>query len=315
MIRKKLYFHRLRMYILPSVSEGNDRKYFSVEKERLFLQKILKEIKTSKKFMEFSYNKQSVAIEFVQGVDSFLNDGKGIICGKLSRHKDNHSFQLRTKGTATEKEIVVGKNQVFEARSYFFIDTDNMVIGYLNEVSAPSIKALEDWIYTVTKNSDNIGTIWCEVTGIATKDMINNLKKADYIGSISYNMEIPANLAVEKTNLSENEYKKLKNQKLVRVRYQLIADKRNKSTFSDKKDIGNFFNRLRNSQFVKTINVKMKSHKEDHVQEVRLINNPLNYSIDFDFDGSTLGNYNKIISTRIVNEYKKYKDEIADLYT
>ena len=59
----------------------------------------------------------------------------------------------------------------------------------------------------------------------------------------------------------------------------------------------------------------MKSHKEDHVQEVRLINNPLNYSIDFDFDGSTLGNYNKIISTRIVNEYKKYKDEIADLYT
>ena len=190
-----------------------------------------------------------------------------------------------------------------------------MVIGYLNEVSAPSIKALEDWIYTVTKNSDNIGTIWCEVTGIATKDMINNLKKADYIGSISYNMEIPANLAVEKTNLSENEYKKLKNQKLVRVRYQLIADKRNKSTFSDKKDIGNFFNRLRNSQFVKTINVKMKSHKEDHVQEVRLINNPLNYSIDFDFYGSTLGNYNKIISTRIVNEYKKYKDEIADLYT
>ena len=46
MIRKKLYFHRLRMYTLPSVSEGNDRKYFSVDKEKMFLQEILKEIKT-----------------------------------------------------------------------------------------------------------------------------------------------------------------------------------------------------------------------------------------------------------------------------
>ena len=41
----------------------------------------------------------------------------------------------------------------------------------------------------------------------------------------------------------------------------------------------------------------------------------LDYSIDFDFDGSTSCNYNKIISNRIVNEYKKYKDEISDLYT
>lgn len=315
MIRKKLYFHRLRMYTLLSVSKGNDRKYFSVEEERSFLKEILKDIKTSKKFMEFTYNKQSVAIEFVQGVKDFLDNGKGIICGKLSRRKDNHSFQLRTKGTATEKEIVVEENQIFEARSYFFIDTDNMVIGYLNEMSAPSIKALEDWIYTVTKNSDNIGTIWCEVTGIATKDMINNLKKADYIGSISYDMEIPANLAVEKTNLSEKDYKKLRNQKVVRIKCQLIADKRNESTFNDENDVSSFFNSLKNIPFVRKINVKMKSHEEDHVQEVRLINNPLNYSINFDFEGSTPGDYNEIISNRIVNEYKKYKDEISDLYT
>lgn len=255
-----------------------------------------------------------MAIQFILGVDDFLKNKSGIICGKLSRPSDKHAYQLRTKGTADEEEIATKKDQLFEARSYFLIDTDSMIIAYLYEKSAPQIAALGDWVYSTTKNNASMSTVWGQVTGIATKDMIDNLKKADYIGNIEYFMEIPANLAVEYTQLSENEYKKLQNQKSIRLRYQLVADKRGVSSFNDSKEVGGFFESLKNNSLVKRVKVKMKDKKEDRVKEVQLVNNPLNYSIDFNFDAMNDTEYDKIISNRIQSEYNLHKKEINDLY-
>ncbi len=58
----------------------------------------------------------------------------------------------------------------------------------------------------------------------------------------------------------------------------------------------------------------MKDKKEDRVKEVQLVNNPLNYSIDFNFDAMNDTEYDKIISNRIQSEYNLHKKEINDLY-
>lgn len=314
MTKKKLCFHRLQMYFLGGISEGNDPNFLDISEEKENLYKILNGIEAIPKFMEFKYKNRTVAIEFILGIDNFLKNKSGIICGKLSHSRDKHAYQLRTKGTADEEEIATKENQLFEVRSYFLIDTDSMIIAYLYERSAPQIEALGDWIYSTTKSSASMSTVWGQVTGIATKDMIDNLKKADYIGNIEYFMEIPANLAVEYTQLSENEYKKLQNQKSIRLRYQLVADKRGVSSFNDSKEVGGFFESLKNNSLVKRVKVKMKDKKEDRVKEVQLVNNPLNYSIDFNFDAMNDTEYDKIISNRIQSEYNLHKKEINDLY-
>lgn len=314
MTRKKLCFHRLQMYFLGGISEENDPNFLDISEEKENLYKILNGIEAIPKFMEFKYKNRTVAIEFILGIDNFLKNKSGIICGKLSHSRDKHAYQLRTKGTADEEEIATKENQLFEARSYFLIDTDSMIIAYLYERSAPQIEALGDWIYSTTKSSASMSTVWGQVTGIAIKDMINNLKKADYIGNIEYFMEIPADLAAEYTQLNESEYKKLQNQKFIRLRCQLVADKRGVSSFSDSKEVGGFFENLKNNSLIKRVKVKMKDKKEDHVKEVQLVNNPLNYSIDFNFDAIGDAEYDETISNRIQSEYILHKKEINDLY-
>ena len=302
------------MYVLQPMSKSNDRKYFTIGETKNSLKEILNNMDKESLFDEFTYKKQRIAIEFISGVSNFLDKNSGIICGKLSRARDKHAYQLRTQGTANDAEIAVKKNQLFEARSYFLLDTDNMVIGYLNEKAAPSIDSLGDWIYEFTKRKDKINQIWGEVTGIATKDMIEDLQKAEYLGNIEYTMEIPQDLAVEKTNLPETEYRKLKNQKMIRLKMSLVAEKRNVSSFKDKKDIKSFFNYLKGNPFINKIGVKMRDKKGDHVREVKLVNNPLNYSINFDFN-TIDKNYDNVISDRIKNEYLCNKNEISNLYT
>lgn len=315
MTERKLFFHRLRMYTFTANSDGSEQKLFELTKEQKILKNILKGIKTNPKFMEFIYNRQSIAIEFITGVDDFLKTGKGIICGKLSHPKDKHAYQLRTKGTPDEQEIAVKQNQIFEARSYFIIDTNSMVIGYLNETSAPRINALGEWIYQATKNDEQCATVFGEVTGIATKDMVKNLKKAAYVGTIRYVMEIPKNLAAEYTGLSEKDYRTLKNQKMIRIEAKLIADKRGVSTFNNEKDTEDFFDKLKDNNLIKKIWVKMRKNKSDHVREVQLVNNPLNYSIDFEYDAIKAGKYDETIARRIQSEYENHKDEVNDLYS
>ncbi|KAB1959033.1 hypothetical protein [Lactobacillus johnsonii] len=314
MTRKKLCFHRLQMYFLGGISEGNDPNFLDISEEKENLYKILNGIEAIPKFMEFKYKNRTVAIEFILGIDNFLKNKSGIICGKLSHSRDKHAYQLRTKGTSDEEEIATKENQLFEARSYFLIDTDSMIIAYLSERSAPQIEALGDWIYSTTKSSASMSTVWGQVTGIAIKNMINNLKKADYIGNIEYFMEIPADLAAEYTQLNESEYKKLQNQKFIRLRCQLVADKRGVSSFNDSKEVGGFFESLKNNSLIKRVKVKMKDKKEDHVKEVQLVNNPLNYSIDFNFDAIGDAEYDETISNRIQSEYILHKKEINDLY-
>ena len=58
----------------------------------------------------------------------------------------------------------------------------------------------------------------------------------------------------------------------------------------------------------------MRDKKGDHVREVKLVNNPLNYSINFDFN-TIDKNYDNVISDRIKNEYLCNKNEISNLYT
>lgn len=315
MTERKLFFHRLRMYTFAANSDGSEQKLFDLSKEQGILKSILKGIKTDPKFMEFIYKKQSIAIEFIAGVDNFLETGKGIICGKLSHPKDKHAYQLRTKGTPNEEEIAVKQNQIFEARSYFLIDTNTMVIGYLNETSAPRINALGEWIYQATNNNEKCATVFGEVTGIATKDMVKNLKEAAYVGTIRYVMEIPKNLAAEYTGLNEKDYRTLRNQKMIRIEAKLVADKRGISTFDSEKDTEGFFDKLKDNGLIKKIWVKMKRKKSDHVREVQLVNNPLNYSINFDFEAIKVDKYDETIANRIRSEYEQHEDEVSDLYS
>ncbi|MDK8117374.1 hypothetical protein ACEE97_05885 [Limosilactobacillus reuteri] len=315
MTQRKLYFHRLRMYTLTPNSEGSEQKYFDISKEKEILKDILNSIESDPKFMEFVYKKQSIAIEFITGVDGYLKNSSGIICGKLSHPKDKHAYQLRTKGTPDEEEIAVKQDQIFEARSYFLIDTNSMVIAYLNETSAPRITALGEWISIATNRSEEMATTFGNVTGIATKDMVNNLKKAAYLGTIRYVMEIPKELAAEYTGLSEKDYKKLKNQKTIKIEAQLVANKRGVSTLDDEDDTGTFFKNILKNQLIKRIWVKMKAKKTDHVREVQLVNNPLSYSIDFDFNAIAATDYDETISKRIQSEYEQHIDEINELYS
>ena len=82
-----------------------------------------------------------------------------------------------------------------------------------------------------------------------------------------------------------------------------------------------YFHRLRmytltpNSEGSEQKYFDISKEKEILVREVQLVNNPLSYSIDFDFNAIAATDYDETISKRIQSEYEQHIDEINELYS
>lgn len=316
---RKLKFHRLRMYDFTANSEDNTQRFLNLEQENEVLCNILESINSNSKIEEFTSKKHSTSIEFISGINDYMNGNSTIICGKLSRPKDRHAYQLRKRGTAQQRSIVQNDDEQFEAKSYFIIDTSTMIIGYLFEQSAPQIYALGDFVSEITAKNNEQHSVFGAVSDIAIEDMIDNLSQSAYIGTIEYFMEIPNNMPVDVTGLSEPEYRNLSNQKLIRSTISLVADKRGVSVFDE--DAENvqeikkgFFQNLKNDLHIRKVKVNMKHKKVDKIQTVDLVNNPLIYKVDFDYGKISDSEFDNTICSKITSEFVAHKDEIEDLY-
>lgn len=271
-----MYFHRLRMYNFTANSEGSKQVFLTIQQEKEILRSLLKELPGDPKYKEYSFKRRMVTVEFLKGVKKFIKGNESIICGKLSNPRDSHAYQIRERGSNKPKDIAPEKNEFFEARSYFLLDTENMVIAYLSEQSAPSIQALGGLVTKTTSEYSELSNVIGEVSDIATKDMIDNLADAAYIGTISFTSEIPSELPIDQTGLSEKEYRKLKNQKFIRTTVQLVVNKRGVSAFDEddknsKQEKKGFFKSLHLNKKIKKIKVKMKEKEGDKIKEVSLI--------------------------------------------
>jgi hypothetical protein len=60
------------MYTLNPISKGNDQDFLDLSKEKDSLCRILNKMKGTPKFMEFEHKGETLAIEFISGVDNFL---------------------------------------------------------------------------------------------------------------------------------------------------------------------------------------------------------------------------------------------------
>lgn len=319
MTYKKMYFHRLRMYNFTANSKGSKQVFLTIKQEKEVLRSLLKGLPGDPKYKEYSFKRRMVTVEFLKGVKKFVKGDDNIICGKLSNPRDSHAYQIRERGSNKPKSIAPEKNEFFEARSYFLLDTESMVIAYLSEQSAPSIQSLGGLITTTTSESSELSDVIGEVSDIATKDMIDNLADAAYIGTISYTSEIPSKLPIDQTGLNEKEYRKLRNQKFIRTTVQLVVNKRGVSAFDEdsensRKEKKDFFKSLHLNKMVKKIKIKMKEKAEDNIKEISLINNPLIYQIKFDYGVIKDDEFDKTICKRMVSEYKLHKSEIKELY-
>lgn len=316
---RNLKFHRLRMYDFTANSEESTQRFLNLDQENEALHNILESIKSDPKIEEFTSKKHSTSIEFISGIDGYMNGDSAIICGKLSKPKDRHAYQLRKKGTSQQRSIVQEEDEQFEAKSYFIIDTSTMIIGYLFEQSAPQIYALGDFVSEITAKNNEQHSVFGAVSDIAIEDMIDNLSQSAYIGTIEYFMEIPKNMPVDVTGLSEKEYRNLSNQKLIRSTISLVADKRGVSVFDeDAKNVQEtkkgFFQNLKDNLHIRRVKVKMKHKEADKIQTVDLVNNPLIYKVDFDYGNISDSEFDNSICNKLTSEFAAHKDEIEDLY-
>ncbi|MDR4934438.1 hypothetical protein RF371_11610 [Companilactobacillus paralimentarius] len=286
---KNVTFFKINNYKFTKNSEDSKQVYLSNEESKnvlkVILEKALKD-KTSdenkdekRPVIEFLAKNYTCNMEIISGCNNFLDNDTGLLFGRLSKFKDPNEFQQRNEKTNATSSVVVQGN-VFEAKSYFLLDTDSMVYCFLRGSSAPSPLALHYMFSEKSKKIDNFDDVFSNSSQIQKADGLEILSKKDYIGSIYYNMAVSDKSKIEQTGLTENEYEELNNQKSASIRVNLIVE-RNKESIKGNKLIS-FVKKLL-SRGAEKIEIKAKNNDET-MQSFFVENNPLALRAKFNYD-------------------------------
>lgn len=300
---KVMHFFKLKLYRI----KGTEQDFFNKVEFATTVQKLIKDKLTNNtiKVLKEPQNpeSESAVIEVVKVTDKY-------IFGKIGTEKDIKAFQLRDNSTMKSSPLTKGKNETFEAFSYFYIDLKSHFVGYLQEMSAPSIKYLGD-VFT-----NEFNNTFGQLNNLYIEDALPILANCAVIGSIEYNMELPINnMPVELTHLPEHEIKKLQNQKRVTMSVKHIAERRTVSAFKDVEDLTTFLQYLKNHiKGLKTVKVNAKENEDSITQTYTLNNSPLTKKVDFDYTNTAGLNVKieEIIETRMDEEFDNSRKSLRD---
>lgn len=311
---KRVYFHRLNLYFFTANSdkEGPVQKFIKsadmVEKFKY----IFKYLSDNDKLEYQVKGKHITTFSFIKGVDNFLSSKGTIITGKLTCTRDYHSYQKRNKKTK-KVSSVASKSELFEARSYFSLDLSNGTIAYLmGEKVAPYVSDFSFFIEQVTEEIKTMNKIFGEVTDLVVKNGLALLSGKRQVGSIYYSIELPKDLPIEATGIvSQNEYNMLQEQDHVTIKVGLIANRTNKSTFENSNKLTIFFNKLLKKKGIKKVSAKAKGDDEDHMREIKLVNDPFIKTVEFEYTDEDADNtFEDSIQKKLETVYKDNKTEI-----
>lgn len=315
---KNVNFFRINNYRFTKNSEGSKQVYLSNSESKDVLKIILnkalesksndsgqKEVRPTIEFLAKSY---SCNMEIISGCNNFLKNDTGFLFGRLSRPKDPNEFQQRSEETNVTSSVAV-KGKVFEAKSYFLLDTDSMVYCFLKGSSAPSPLAFHYMFSEKSKEINNLDSVFSESSQIQKIDGLGILSKKANIGSIYYNMAVSDKSKIEQTGLNESEYEELSNQKSAVIRVSLTA-KRRKSSIKGKK-LSEFVKKLL-GRGAKKIEIKAWDDGE-LTQSYFVENNPLALRTAFNYDDSlTFEGFEKGIEKDLTMVFLSKKKELKD---
>lgn len=319
MTLKTLKFHKISLFTFKNNSDPTSAqsplKVKNIKESRTIIHDIVEGIQ-SRNYGIYSYDngKSRDTIEFLNS-NKFLDDkSKGILFGKISKVKDHHNYQKRKVHTNKEIKIIQSNDEIFESRTFFILDTSNLVLSYISEQGSPSIRSIEKFFSSFTEKSSKYMTIRCEVKDIMSKESIESIAKNEYVGDVKYVMEIPDSFSELDVPLKPKAYKRLHNQSKMEVIIKQKAVKRGTPIFGTKDTISdkiNYFNMINKIPGIKSIFAKTKEKKTDRVREVVVgEKNPFILKVNFDFNNSDDDNYVENICKRIVSEYNNLKDKI-----
>lgn len=169
---------------------------------------------------------------------------------------------------------------VFEAKSYFLLDTDSMVYCFLKGSSAPSPLALHYMFSERSKKISNFDRVFSKSNQLLKADGLDVLSKKKHIGSIYYDVPVSEKFRIEQTGLNEKDYEELTNQKSATVRVSLIAKRKKESTKGG--DLKNFLKKIIGFGAKR---IEVKAWDDDELTQSYFVeNNPLALRSKFDYD-------------------------------
>lgn len=230
------------------------------------------------------------------------------IFGKLCKVQDVVNFQIREKDTLASNRLVIESNQVLEKFSYFLMDTSNFAVSYIKESSAPTIHYLADAITQEFGNSNP--AVRGKMSALLAEDAIAVLAKKDIIGTIKYDMTIPASMGVEITGMNEKDYLDLQNVGSFKIQVQIKAHKRKKTTLKPENILG-FLSNIGKGKDKVVINAK--DADEDFIMPYVLDNNPYIKKVRFeDIEVDSIEEFDKEVFRKLKETYENNKRDVVE---
>lgn len=307
-VLKKIHFFRLDMYTKSLNSSGEEvQRNFTVEERKRIMNVLTRERLNESKSVKIHQVPNDISTDYA--VMEVLSEKENYVFGKLGKETDINTYQFRDEATLKSEALVRKVDQFFESFTYFIINLDNFSVAYLQESSAPSISYLERLITSQFQLSHEA---WGKITALMDPNALALISGKDVIGSITYNMTIPADAAIEITGLSESDYELLQNQKEMVVTVSLKAKARKQSVFMDKINALNFFSRIGEGKNKVVINAK--DDDEPFMQQYRLIDNPLVKKVKLEFHSDTTvhSDYSKELEQKLWELCERHKIEIEN---
>ncbi len=303
---KVIHFFRLDMYTLKENDKGNSFQSFLdiTSKDRYLMDIVENHLNENNavKIVKEPDNPQSK-----EAIFEVITHNDKYVFGKLGKEHDINQFETRENNTLKSQPLSKGSNELFEAFSYVLIDRSTFSVSYIKESTAPSILFLSYLITNIFKQNDKI---WGHVESLVDEDAISLLSGKDIIGTLSYDITLPAGYYKNISGLSEDEYTLLQNQKGTKVTVELKAKKRKESVFDSPKKARDFFNFLKREGKEK-IKVKAKDASDELMQDYQLVDNPLTKKAKFNYDDEEdLQSLQKQIEEQLWLKFNQNKTEI-----
>lgn len=303
---KKIHFFRLDMYTLRENSLGNSEQYFlDIHSKDQYLMDIVDHHLNENnaiKILKDPTDPKSKSATF-----EVINSNESYVFGKLGKEHDINQFETRESNTLKSQPLSKGANELFEAFSYVLIDRSSFSVSYIKENTAPSILFLS---YLITNLFKPDNRVWGHIESLIDEDAISLLSGKEIIGTLSYDMTIPAGFSNIISGLSEEEYDLLQNQKGTKITVEFKADKRKKSVFGDSEKARGFFSSIKRKGYEK-VKAKAKDEPDEIMQDYQLIDNPFTKKAKFSYDdGMNLEDLQKQIEEQLWTKFNENKTNI-----
>ncbi|EPB3004543.1 hypothetical protein ACRE4Z_001546 [Enterococcus hirae] len=303
---KNLHFFRLELLRLTEDRNGDSvMSPLSIKEKNIYLDDLVKNHLNSNNALKVKrYDNNSTKEKFASV--EIITSNEYYVFGKMGKEQDINQFQIRKNDSLESRLISKESDELFEAFSYFLIDKKTFAVTYIKEKVAPNISYLSDMFTQEFKDSNKI---WGKTIVLMDEDAIDKLSRKKVIGTIEYELTLPAGTHKEITGLSEDEYILLQNQKHIKTCVKLVTDSRKNSVFDSYEKAKEFFSKFKSKNI--NLKVKAKDDEDDIMQEFKLLNDNFTKKAKFNYDTSkTANDLQEEIESQMWIQFKKNESDI-----